>query len=68
MNPFDLHPEIKINSKKQKKHLTFVKIRSIIENKMKEIGDKQTPRWGYNSRDVTSMFKEVMYEMEKSCH
>ncbi len=67
MNPFDLHPEIGIKSKKPKKHLTFKKISSIIENKMNEIRSKQTPRWGYNSRDVTSILKEVMSEMEENC-
>jgi len=67
VDPFELHPEVLIKPGKEKKDLTFEKISSIIENKIAEVRGKQTPRWGYTSRDMVALLKSVKTEMGKEC-
>ncbi len=68
LDPFNLHPEVKIQPSKEKKHLTFEEISSIIRNKIEGIDPCETPRWGYGSLDVKDILQEVLDELEKECH
>jgi len=68
LDPFNLHPEVKIQPSKEKKHLTFEEISSIIRNKIEGIDPYKTPRWGYGSFDMKDMLLEVLEEMERECH
>ena len=67
IDPFEVHPETKLELKKINNILTLEQACDIIKEKMINVRIEQAPLRGYDKHYITSILNGLIIELEEKC-